>query len=443
MCHTPQTINPDTGLTQDMNVLIHKIHMGENLPSVKAGTPYRIWHRGAWSDFSEVKFPSGSDQLKSCTVCHQKATQADNYFKAPSRAACGSCHDDVNFATGLNHVNLPQVSDNQCAECHIPQGDLEFDASIKGAHTVANRSTSLPGLVTQIQKVVNTGAGQTPSVTFKVTDKAGNAVDISKLASIRVVLSGPNNDYGYGPTGIRVSEDPSKTAGSGGVYTYTTTNKIPAGAKGSYTISIEARNSVILLAGTVKQTTGIDAAKPTQFYFSVDGSKVAARRQVVSNDKCAACHVDLTFVHSATRADTQECAICHNPTLTDSSKASVSFASQIHSIHRGDALVNPYVIGGRNYQDVGFPGDLRDCAVCHVNGSYNPDVVPAAAPIATPGALITPTTPPITAACQGCHDDKATASHAADNTSQFGESCAVCHGSSSAFAVDKVHSRVQ
>ena len=57
LCHTPQTINPDTQLTQDMKVLIHKIHMGSSLPSVKAGTPYRIWHRGAWSDFSTVVFP--------------------------------------------------------------------------------------------------------------------------------------------------------------------------------------------------------------------------------------------------------------------------------------------------------------------------------------------------------------------------------------------------
>ena len=100
LCHTPQTVNPDTLHSQDMPVLIHKIHMGKNLPSVKAGTPYRIWHRGNWSDFSEVGFPSGVDELKTCEVCHQKAPQAGIYATAPSRAACGSCHDDVNFATG-------------------------------------------------------------------------------------------------------------------------------------------------------------------------------------------------------------------------------------------------------------------------------------------------------------------------------------------------------
>jgi hypothetical protein len=64
-------------------------------------------------------------------------------------------------------------------------------------------------------------------------------------------------------------------------------------------------------------------------------------------------------------------------------------------------------------------------------------------PIATPGALINPTTPPVTAACLGCHDDTASASHAASQISQFGESCSVCHGSNAEFAVDKVHSRTQ
>src|SRR5205807_2187926 len=143
-----------------------------------------------------------------------------------------------------------------------------------------------------------------------------------------------------------------------------------------------------------------------RMYFSVDSSKAVARRQVVATAKCAACHVDLSMVHSGARADTQECVMCHNPTLVDSAlKQSVCFVTQIHSIHRGSALANPYMLGTRNYQDVGFPGDLRDCSVCHLPGTYNPDVVPTTAPISTPGSLVT-STPPITAACQGCHDDK-------------------------------------
>jgi len=176
MCHTPQTINPDTQLTQDMKVLIHKIHMGSSLPSVKAGTPYRIWHRSQWSDFSTVVFPQ---DVRDCTTCHaQGAAQADNWKTKPSAAVCGSCHDDVNFATGANHVNLPQPDDNQCQNCHTSQATLDFDASIPGAHLIPENSTSLPGLITKVLYVDGATPGTAPTVTFSVTDKAGDPVDI-------------------------------------------------------------------------------------------------------------------------------------------------------------------------------------------------------------------------------------------------------------------------
>ena len=440
MCHTPQTINPDTLLTQDMKVLIHKIHMGSSLPSVKAGTPYRIWHRGAWSDFSTVVFPQ---DVRNCTTCHaQGATQADNWKTNPGAAACGSCHDNVNFATGLNHVNLVQPNDNQCKNCHTPNYVSDFDASVPGAHVIPANSTSLPGLVTKVIKVDNATPGNAPTVTFSVMDKAGNPVDISKITTIRVVLGGPNTDYNTGAGAIRVSENPNATKGTAGVYVYTMTNKIPAAAAGSYTVSIEASNTVTLLPGTVIATAAVDAAKPVEFYFSVDKSAVVARRQVVSTDKCAACHANLGFVHGGTRANTQECVICHNPSLVDgTSNQSVNFAWQIHSIHRGENLANPYVLGTTNYQDVRFPGDLRDCTTCHLTGTYMVENVGAKALVTSTGGF-TKTTPPISAACQGCHDDIATASHALANTTILGESCTACHSASESFSVDRVHQRI-
>lgn len=440
MCHTPQSVNPDTLNTVDLKVFIHKLHMGSSLPSVAAGGKYFVVHRGSVQDYSTVVFPQ---DVRNCTTCHTSATtQNTNWMTKPSRAACGSCHDDVNFATGLNHVNLPQIDDNQCQGCHSTHASYDFDTSVPGAHVVPNKSTSLPGLVLKIQNV-DAAPGASPVVTFQVNDKAGNAVDISKLTSMNMVLGGQNVDYGTGATGLRVSENPSKATGANGVYTYTMTNKIPAGATGSYTISLEARNTVTLMPGTTKQTTAIDTALPTEFYFSVDKTPTAPRRQVVATAKCAACHKDLTIVHNGARANTQECVICHNPMLSDgTSGQSVNFAVQIHSIHRGENLANPYVLGSTNFQSVRFPGDLRDCTTCHLAGTYLVENVGAQASVASPGGF-TKTTPPISAACQGCHDDKATASHALANTTVIGESCATCHGSDGEFSVTAVHARAQ
>jgi OmcA/MtrC family decaheme c-type cytochrome len=453
MCHTPQTINPDTQLTQDMKVLIHKIHMGQNLPSVKAGTPYRIWHRGAWSDFSTVQFPQ---DVRNCTTCHAApAAQADNWKTNPSAAACGSCHDDVNFATGQNHVNLPQPDDNQCKNCHTSSAHTDFDASVPGAHLLPQNSPTLPGVVAKVVSVTGATPGSAPTVTFSVMDKSNNPLDVTKMSSVRLTLAGPNTDYNTGAGAIRVSETvsgaTSTAKGTNGLYTYTMTNKIPAAGTGSYTVSIEAMNNVTLQPNTVVPVPAVDAAKPMEFYFSVDKSAVVPRRQVVATANCSSCHMNLGMgfanlagaaVHGGTRNNSQECTMCHNPALTDgTSNQSVNMAVQIHSIHRGENLANPYVLGTTNYQVVRFPGDLRNCTTCHMAGTYLVENVGAKAPVASPGGF-TKTTPPISAACQGCHDDVATASHALANTTVLGESCEACHAAGEQFSVDRVHQRV-
>lgn len=447
LCHTPQTINPDTGLSQDMPVLIHKIHMGKNLPSVIAGTPYRIWHRGAWSDFSNVGFPSGTDELMTCTVCHQNAPQANNYMSNPTRAACGACHDNVNFASGLNHVNLPQVDDNQCTQCHTAKGK-EFDASVTGGHIVATRSIQLPGVVFKLIRVDNAKPGQKPVVVFSVMDKSNNPVDITKMNSCSLVMAGPTSDYnGY------VSEDARKATYSGaGVYTYTFNTALPAAAAGSYAVGIEGYNNVTVNPNTVNSTVVRDLGFNQVLYFATDNSKVAPRRTVVTQAACMTCHNTL-LVHGGNRQNVEYCTVCHNPPTTDSSMRtandtpeSVNFKSMIHKIHTGAELTTDYTVMGHgsvpvNFNDVGYPGDRRVCTSCHVAGSYDLPLPANLLNQASPRDYINPMQP-TAGACLSCHTTKAAAAHAAIETSPtLGESCEACHGPNAATSVDKVHAR--
>ena len=163
------------------------------------------------------------------------------------------------------------------------------------------------------------------------------------------------------------------------------------------------------------------------------------RRTVVDTANCNTCHDRLAF-HGGQRLNTQECVMCHNPNFTDDQDPaeSLDFKRLIHRLHRGEDLTQDYL----DFNHLRFPGDLRDCATCHVDATWN---VPENAP---PGRLPTITlrdwyTPqqPTAAACLGCHDTQAAAAHAFVMTAPFGEACAACHGVDAEFSVDKVHAR--
>ena len=115
---------------------IHKTHMGEFL--AKKNYNY------AGVLYNETLFPQ---DLRNCTKCHDgsatstaRTAQGDNWKNAPSRRACGACHDGVNFATGagvtiedalagltettrfngLAHGGGAQPDDSTCVQCHTP-----------------------------------------------------------------------------------------------------------------------------------------------------------------------------------------------------------------------------------------------------------------------------------------------------------------------------------
>jgi OmcA/MtrC family decaheme c-type cytochrome len=492
MCHTSQTTDPDTGNTVDMKVMVHKIHMGSSLPSVKAGTPYQIVGNGQRvSDWSTVSLPSSAASTNRfgtfmrCETCHEDtkvhgATQANAWLTNPNRAACGSCHDDVNFATGKGHVNLPQVSDNECKTCHIPQGELEFDASILGAHTMPKESATRPGLVFTLVKVDNGVAGKAPTVTFTSKDYAGGAVPMSALTAspnrIGFVLAGPTSDYGYTNFGADVTthgyvaENPAPSAkcDAGGTCTYTFAHAIPANAKGTFTIGIEGRRGITLMQGTTQEQATQYGAINKQIYFSVDGSKVTPRRQVVDTAKCNGCHVSLSL-HGENRNQVEQCVLCHNPSENDGARRvvatnpadkalpnqSINFALMIHKIHTGEKMTTDFntsytVVGfggsHNDFSEVRYPAmgptgsvaDTAKCDMCHVNNSEanfpigKNDVLDTQGRISPVAAT--------TSACTACHQNLSALAHAVAQTdAKFGESCDVCHAVGKDFDVIKSH----
>jgi OmcA/MtrC family decaheme c-type cytochrome len=445
LCHNPQSSDPISGNSLDMAVMIHKIHRGPNLPSVQAGGKYQLGnYKGALRDFSATTFPR---DIRECTTCHQQASQAQQYNTCPHDTACGSCHDNVNFRSGQNHPGGPQIDNSQCTNCHIPQGELEFDASVIGAHTIPARSKQLPGMNFEILNVDNTTAGSSPRVTFSIKDDSGKPIAPSSLDHIALVLAGPTTDYAQATT-----EDVSKATGAT-QYAYTFTYKIPKNATGTWTIGIEGTKTYTLNPGTVLEMKQNQGGVNKVVSFPVDGSPFGARRTVVLLDNCNSCHSNLS-VHGGNRNQIEMCVLCHNPTATDSAvrpaannpAQAIDFRTMVHKIHTGTALTSNYTVFGyrgsvNNFNGVTFPGDRRDCEKCHVNGSEQLPLPANLLSVITPRDYIT-ITPPTTAACLGCHTDKSTASHALSNISgALGESCDVCHGQSAEFSIDKVHAR--
>ena len=475
LCHNSQMVDTSNGGSLDFKVMVHELHMGAELPSVVAGKPLVL--NGV--DFSDVEYPADPGDPRRCETCHSQtsgAAQATAYFTNPTRAACGACHNEVNFASGAKHAGGPQFDDKQCATCHIPQGELEFDASIKGAHVAPTASSELTGLAVNITKVDKGTAGTAPVVSFTVLDGSGKPLALSQLSSISFTMAGPTTDYGYTSFGSDtaatpgyVTESATKAAcDAGGNCTYTFTHAVPAKAMGTYAIGVEARRTETLLAGTTKQQSVTHGAPNKVAYFSVDGSPVTPRRDVVSTASCNQCHVALS-AHGSLRNDTEYCVMCHNPSNTDAAvrvnaqvpadKAAppqgIAFPLLVHRIHDG---VNMVADGG-SYTVVGFGGshndfsstlfpamspqgkatDLANCSLCHVNGSQANlpiglnNVVNPQGWITSEGATA--------AACSGCHVAKDAAAHFAANTSSVGESCTVCHQSGAGFDVNKVHAQ--
>jgi OmcA/MtrC family decaheme c-type cytochrome len=383
-CHNPGTVDPQSGNSVDMKVMVHKIHMGRNLPTVKAagstnpanGRGYTIWGNSlSYWNFSPIVF---TQDVRNCTTCHRESDtstpQASNYYNVVNSEACGTCHDNVNFATGVNHGGVG-ATDNDCLTCHGPTSTVNNGAlQVKNAHKMPLVEAAKK-FAFQIKSVsLSTVSGQQfPVVTFAVVDPtASNApYDLSSTADTANPWTGTDNGglvcRGGGPSrmsldiayntadytnfssgqnfGQPIQLNPlivSRTTptaqscasaptippanlvrNADGSYTLTSPVALPAGV-GTMSVSLEGHPAVdVTKADGSPGTDGVTeriAVANVQSILKVNDTTAVARRAQVNITKCDDCHKSLSL-HGNNRTDNpQVCVVCHNPSATDGSR---------------------------------------------------------------------------------------------------------------------------
>jgi hypothetical protein len=245
------------GVTIDFRVMIHKIHNAAHLPSVLGvatrsdGTrdyaatprPYEIvGFNDTVHDFSAVAFPvwpnlsipmprdAGYSALTAeekalddairmgvtaCDKCHgdpdrdgpiEAPGQGGLVYAQPTRRACGSCHDDVDWDVlyaANSQAMGPQPDDSGCnvAGCHPASGTAlsPLDAHI---HPLLDPAVN-PGTNVLVSSLVEAGAndgdgtidpGEKIRVEVSFTDDGGAELSPGDIASVNCLISGPVNN---------------------------------------------------------------------------------------------------------------------------------------------------------------------------------------------------------------------------------------------------------
>ena len=406
--------------------------------------------------------------------------QGDKWKTTPSKEACLSCHksgtgsewNEIHVTTLKLGASVSAIANATCADCHGAGKtwnaeqvhwiqELEntklYQSVIESATLTTKPTTTTTGVLTVKYAVINpaTGAaydlreGCRASTTQK--DDAGTLVGKACYTNYRWWTTTPpgNPQDKFGTIGFTLAtntftqstngDTTDTTSGTGylgvddGTHRYTLKLTVPKGAHG---------NARIVMLGSVAERrldpvsrAAIGAVPPVGFKdianvpvknaiyeFNLDtGAKsTTGRRQIVSNDKCNACHAFVGIpikpepgsdvFHSGVRNNSEGCEVCHNwaragsyTGMADGSTFNESWNAKrmIHGIHGGERRTYPYthgndyvgafgkdgvllsnsavklqtVNGGAaeviNYSaEVAYPQGPNNCNACHVADSW-------------------------------------------------------------------------
>ena len=122
----------------------------------------------------------------------------------------------------------------------LAKSDKEFDASVKGAHTVSTRSQQLPGVEFTIIRVDNAKPGQKPSVTFIGEGQSGQSA-----GHLEDRLAEPGDDRSDdGLQRLRLGRCAQSERSRAAQYVYTFNAALPDKAAGTFAVGIEGYRNV-------------------------------------------------------------------------------------------------------------------------------------------------------------------------------------------------------
>lgn len=470
---------------------VHGIHNSHNMPEradldpspantvLKPAGVYARNDSTNTSNWFSVGFPGFTNN---CSTCHDTAEGLALVAAPPvNRSTCFSCHDSFEGFpwTGTaaswktTHLNLTATAN--CGQCHdgttAPATAAEFHNGLK---------TERSGLLWDGQdqsvvigkklKMQITGVSYDPGALTTLAVSWTAAWEPVAPATVATPVNPCNTDVAVGPifhaggsanaaTGkiaqnlslLRayaqgddwVANLSTTSPGQPNAVNLSTSNTTCVGNVATTRVKAEtttATRGQVALQGkpqvtfdpataTSNQVIQIRAQTPVREFKVADGSlPTAQRRQIVSVDKCNACHLGSLYQHGGNRVDRVElCIMCHNPASNEKQNRvgmgvdineaydgklgqTYDLKTLVHSIHSAGETGVPlvyyrsngiYLFGNKatlaattnwpdptgattsaivygsspattrthNFIEVHYPRALNDCAACHVNDS--------------------------------------------------------------------------